>query len=122
MPSSSIDHLLVHRADVQRIAPVDLGNGRFRDDYAPHLAGIPFRLSMGSSREQTAGDQWRTVYTPVGYLLPGVDIQRMDLVTGIVLDDGTTDPRAYRVAGVNRPSLQHHTKVVLEVYEKQASA
>lgn len=121
MPSS-IDHLLVHRADVERISPQDLGNGRFKDNYGPHLAGILFRLSMGSSREQTDGDKWRTVYTPVGYLLPGVDIQRMDLVKNVVLEDGSVDPRQYRVTGVNRPSLQHHTKVLLEVYEQQASA
>lgn len=122
MPSTSIDHLLVHRADVKRISPVDLGNGRYRDDYDLHLAGILFRLSMGTASEVVNGDQWRTKYVPVGYLQPGVDIQRMDIVTNIVLDDGTVDTRQYRVTGVNRPSLQHHTKVILEVYEQQASA
>jgi len=122
MPSTSIDHLLVHRADVERISPTDLGNGRFRDDYVPLHSGILFRLSMGSSRERTAGDQWQTVYGPNGYLLPAIDIQRMDIVCNIVLEDGTIDPRRYRVTGVNRPSLQHHTKVILEVIEKQASA
>lgn len=121
MPSS-LDHLLVHRADVERISPTDLGNGRFSDTYGPHLSGILFRLSMGSSREQTAGEQWRTVYGPVGYLQAGIDIQRMDVVCNLVLENGSVDPRRYRVTGVNRPSLQHHMKVVLEVYEKQASA
>jgi hypothetical protein len=121
MPAS-IDHLLVHRADVERISPTDLGNGRFRDDYVPHLGGILFRLSMGSTRERTAGDQWQTVYGPIGYLLPATDIQRMDIVCNILLENGTTDQRRYRVTGVQRPSLQHHMKVVLEVFEKQASA
>ena len=121
MPAS-LDHLLVHRADVERISPTDVGNGRFRDDYASHLGGILFRLSMGSTRERTAGDQWQTVYGPVGYLLPEIDIQRMDVVCNIVLENGSIDPRRYRVTGVQRPSLQHHTKVVLEVIEKQVGA
>jgi len=115
----SIDHLLVHRADVERISPVDLGSGRFRDDYAPLHSGILFRLSMGSSREQTEAQQWVTYYGPVGYLQPGVDIAREDVVTNIVLENGTIDTRRYRVTGVNNPSLQHHTRGMLEEIQKQ---
>jgi hypothetical protein len=117
-----ISHLLVHRADVERIVPVSLGNGRYRDDYAAHLSGIKFRLSQGSSSEQTEGQQWITRYGPVGYALPDADIKRMDIVTNIVREDGTTDTERYRVTGVHRPSLTQHIRIGLEVVQKQASA
>lgn len=117
-----ITHLLVHRADVERIAPVDLGNGRWEDAYAPYLSAIPFRLSQGTSREETEAQQWITRYGPVGYLLPDVDIKRMDIVTNIVREDGTVDTNRYRVTGVHRPSLTQHIRIGLEETQKQASA
>ena len=116
----SVTHLLIHRATVQRNSPVDLGKGKWQDNYVAIATNIRFRFSGNSGSEVTTGDQLKTYTQYNGYAEPGQDIQRGDYVVGITREDGTVDPRSYRVTGVVPPSKRHHTKVTLEEIQKGA--
>ena len=118
----SIDHLLIHRAEIRRLVPTDQGHGRWEDVPTTIATGVLFRLSLGTHREETEGKQWITRTGPVGYCRPEVDIARNDMVTNIVKEDGSVDTRLYRVTGVDRPSMVQHIRIGLEETQKQSAS
>jgi hypothetical protein len=102
----SVDHLLIHRCDLKRVVPVDIGNQRFRDDLVAYKTNVACRISSASVGERKSGEQNKSTASHVGYFLPGEDVHRdaRVVVDGIV----------YRCIGRLPPSKPHHLKVLLE--------
>jgi hypothetical protein len=111
----SVTHLLIHTATVERNTPIDIGQGKWRDNYAPLHTNIRFRISGLSASERRTADQLKTYAEFAGYAEPGLDIKKNDQVTGVVREDGSVDPNTYQVMGDVQPSIAHHTKVLLRV-------
>jgi hypothetical protein len=118
----SVDHLLIHLADVQRKDAVDLGHGQYRDDMVTYLAAIKFRLSARSQSEKKQAKQRVAEGTHMGHALPGTDIRVHDVITNVVREDGSIDTKRYRVTGVHVPSIQHHLRLTLEEIQVGANA
>lgn len=121
MPDMIGDHLLVHRVTIKREVPTDQGDGRYVNVPTVISSNTMFRVAGMSTREQLLAQQLKTYGSHNGYGKPGLNIKRGDLVMNVIRDDGTTDPNTYRVIGDVQPSLEHHTKVVLEVVKQGQS-
>lgn len=118
---SRVTHLLIHRVTLTRNAPVDMGAGRFKDNFVVIGEDVPFRLSQLAGAERVVAQQRLTYQNYNGYGEPTLDIVRGDVVIDVA---GAIGPAGteYRVMDVTRPSIAHHTKTTLERIEKSANA
>ncbi len=119
---SRVTHLLIHTCTVVRNDPINVGQGKWRENYQPLYEGARCRISGSGMTERTTAQQLKTYEGFAGYFEPGLDIKRDDYIVDVVREDGSVDPRSYRVTGNVTPSIAHHTKVNLEVIEKGKGA
>jgi hypothetical protein len=101
-----IDHLLIHRADIQKPKTVPLGAGKFREDYPTIHASAPVRIHAASGGDIRVADKEKARCTHACYARADEDLH----VGYRVVRNGITYGVTVRLV----PSVDtHHLKVLL---------
>lgn len=111
---SRVSHLLIHTCDIQRKTRTQVSPGKWQETYATVYSNVRCRVFCASATERMAAQRLETLTSDTGYLEPDQDIVRDDQLANVRREDGTVDPVNYRVTGVNKPSIAHHTKLGLQ--------
>lgn len=117
MPAS-LEHLLVDRATISRLAEVNTGPGRWTENLQAIATDVKWRTFAASGRELALAEQLRVEVSHVGYCLPGVDIGKDDEIQITAKEGMAVVGEMFRVTAVLPPSLVHHQKVLLVIVQR----
>ncbi len=114
----SVDAHLIHRCDIERAGELRDAYNNMTLVYGPLYHDVPCRFV---EKAQRVVQSEKVAHLPVKSLTilfaPGTDVLTSDRISGLVLEDGTTDQRTFRVTQVltRRARSEHHVSVSVEV-------